>query len=63
MTLKDNVQVNILVLLPFFKTVCSSCYTFLRKKKKTTKNYFGSGHEKKKFVFSKSTSFYDTEQT
>ena len=66
MTLKDYVQV-ILVLLPFFKTVCSSCYTFLRKKKNkktTTKNYYGTGHEIKEFVcFSKSTPFYDTEQT
>ena len=65
MTLKDNVQV-ILVLLPLFKTVRSSSYNFLRKKKKTTttKNYFRTGHEKKEFVcFSKSTPFYDTEQT
>ena len=56
------------MLLPFFKTVCSSCYTFLKKKKKKkkkkTKNYFGTGHEKKEFVcFSKSTPFYDMEQT
>ena len=38
----------------------------LRKKKKTTttKNYFRTGHEKQEFVyFSKSTPFYDTEQT
>ena len=62
MTLKDNVQVNSEI-LPFFKTVCSSCYTFLRKKT-TTKNYFGTGHVKQEFVcFSKSTPFYDTEQT
>ena len=36
MTLKDNVQVNsdnIMVLLPLFKTIRSSSYTFLRKKK------------------------------
>ena len=58
MTLKDNVQVNS-VLLPFFKTVCSSCYTFLRKKT-TTNILFGTGHEKQEF--SKSTPFYDTEQ-
>ena len=32
--------------------------------KTTTKNYFGTGHEKQEFVcFSKSTPFYDTEQT
>ena len=58
MTLKDNVQVNS-ELLPFFKTVCSSCDTFLRK----TNNDYGTGHEKQEFVcFSKSTPFYDTEQ-
>ena len=67
MTLKNNVQVNS-ELLPLFKTVRSSSYTFLRKKKKktttTTKNYFRTGHEKKEFVwFSKSIPFYDTEQT
>ena len=55
------------MLLPLFKTVRSSSYTFLRKKKKTTtttKNYFRTGHEEQEFVcFSKSTPFYDTEQT
>ena len=63
MTLKDNVQV-ILALLPLFKTVRSSSYTFLRKKTTTTKNYSRTGHEEQEFVcFSKSTPFYDTEQT
>ena len=42
-------------------------YTFLRKKTTTTtttKNYFRTGHEEQEFVcFSKSTPFYDTEQT
>ena len=51
MTLKDNGQ----VILPLFKTVRSSSYTFLRKK-----TYFRTGHEKKEFVcFFKSTSFYE----
>ena len=63
--LKDNVQVNsedigaIAVLQNRLLLVL-----YLKKKKTTTKNYFGTGHEKKEFVcFSKSTSFYDTEQT
>ena len=69
MTLRGTVQVNSeaigATVLPFRKTVRSSCYTFLRKKKTTTtKNYFRAGHEKQEFVcFSKSTPFYDTEQT
>ena len=68
MTLKDNVQVNsedIGTIAVIQNRSYSSSYTFLRKKKKTTtKNYFGTGHEKKEFIcFSKSTPFYDTEQT
>ena len=44
-----------MVLLPLFKTVRSSSYTFLRKKKTTTtttKNYFRTGHEEQEFVVS-----------
>ena len=45
MTLRGTVQVNSEDIGAIAVVVCSS---FLRKKKKTTtKNYFGTGHEKK----------------
>ena len=59
MTLRGTVQVNsedIGAIAVLQNRLCS-CYTFLRKTT-TTKNYFGTGHEKQEF-----TSFYDTEQT
>ena len=62
MTLRGTVQVNSEAIGAI--AVLSSCYTFLRKKTTTTKNYVRTGHEQKEFVcFSKSTLFYGTEQT
>ena len=53
-----------LVLLPFFKTVRSSSYTLIKKKTREDdhdQELFRTGHEK--HCFSKSTPFYETEQT
>ena len=61
MTLRGTVQVNSEA-IGAIAVPQNRSYTFLRKK--TTKNYCGTGHEKQEFVcFSKSKPFYDTEQT